>query len=156
MKIDPQFPTHWKQYLIQSSYAAITVFFITIILSNNPVVIASIGATAFIVFAMPNNVAAEPKRIIGRHLVGFFVGSCFAVFPFMGILFFKAVWFSASVGITILLMVVLDFEHPPAAGTALGMALVGYTSSSASAFLISVVILALIGYIAKPFLRNLV
>ena len=70
--------------------------------------------------------------------------------------FFKAVWFSASVGITILLMVVLDFKHPPAAGTALGMALVGYTSSSASAFLISVVILALIGYIAKPFLRNLV
>ena len=53
-------------------------------------------------------------------------------------------------------MVVLDFEHPPAAGTALGMALVGYTSSSASAFLFSVVILALIGYIAKPFLRNLV
>ena len=100
MKIDPQFPTYWKQYLMQSSYAAVTVFFITIILSNNPVVIASIGATAFIVFAMPDNVAAEPKRIIGGHLVGFFVGSCFAVFPFMDILFFKAVWFAASVGIT--------------------------------------------------------
>ena len=67
MKIDPQFPTHWKQYLIQSSYAAITVFFITIILSNNPVVIASIGATAFIVFAMPNNVAAEPKLYLILH-----------------------------------------------------------------------------------------
>ena len=130
--------------------------FISILLSNNPVVVASIGATAFIVFAMPNNVAAEPKRIIGGHLVGFFVGSCFAVFPFMDILFFKAVWFSASVGITILLMVVLDFEHPPAAGTALGMALVGYSSSSASTILISVVILALIGFFAKPFLRNLV
>jgi hypothetical protein len=36
------------------------------------------------------------------------------------------------------------------------MALVGYTSSSASAILISVVILTLIGYTAKPFLRNLV
>ena len=99
MKIDTQFSKYWKQYLIQSSYAAITVFIITIILSNNPVVIASFGATAFIVFAMPNNVAAEPKRIIGGLLVGFFVGSCFVVFPFMGILFFKAVWFSASVGL---------------------------------------------------------
>ena len=89
MKIDTQFSKYRKQYLIQSSYAAITVFIITIILSNNPVVIASIGATAFIVFAMPNNVAAEPKRIIGGHLVGFFVGSCFAVFPFMGILFLR-------------------------------------------------------------------
>jgi hypothetical protein len=36
------------------------------------------------------------------------------------------------------------------------MTLVGYTSSSALAILISVVILALIGYIAKPFLRDLV
>ena len=97
MKIDPQFPAHWKQYLIQSGYAALAVFIITIILSSNPVVIASIGATAFIVFAMPENVAAQPKRIIGGHLLGFFIGSCFAVFPFMDILFFKAVWFAASV-----------------------------------------------------------
>lgn len=156
MKIDPQFPTHWKQYLIQSGYAALAVFIITIILSSNPVVIASIGATAFIVFAMPENVAAQPKRIIGGHLLGFFIGSCFAVFPFMDILFFKAVWFAASVGVTILLMVILDFEHPPAAGTALGMTLVGYSSSSATAIIASVFILAFIGYIAKPFLRNLV
>ncbi|HIA93734.1 MAG TPA: HPP family protein [Candidatus Marinimicrobia bacterium] len=156
MKIDPQFPAHWKQYLIQSGYAALAVFIITIILSSNPVVIASIGATAFIVFAMPENVAAQPKRIIGGHLLGFFIGSCFAVFPFMDILFFKAVWFAASVGVTILLMVILDFEHPPAAGTALGMTLVGYSSSSATAIIASVFILAFIGYIAKPFLRNLV
>ena len=156
MKIDPQFPAHWKQYLIQSGYAALAVFIITIILSSNPVVIASIGATAFIVFAMPKNVAAQPKRIIGGHLLGFFIGSCFAVFPFMDILFFKAVWFAASVGVTILLMVILDFEHPPAAGTALGMTLVGYSSSSATAIIASVFILAFIGYIAKPFLRNLV
>ena len=140
MKIDPQFPAHWKQYLIQSGYAALAVFIITIILSSNPVVIASIGATAFIVFAMPENVAAQPKRIIGGHLLGFFIGSCFAVFPFMDIL----------------LMVILDFEHPPAAGTALGMTLVGYSSSSATAIIASVFILAFIGYIAKPFLRNLV
>ena len=156
MKIDPQFPAHWKQYLIQSGYAALAVFIITIILSSNPVVIASIGATAFIVFAMPENVAAQPKRIIGGHLLGFFIGSCFAVFPFMDILFFKAVWFAASVGVTILLMVILDFEHPPAAGTALGMTLVGYSSSSATAIIASVFILSFIGYIAKPFLRNLV
>ena len=88
MKIDPRFPKHWKQYLIQSSYAAITVFFITIILSNNPVVIASIGATAFIVFAMPNNVAAEPKRIIRRTPGGFFSRVLFCSIPIYGYSFF--------------------------------------------------------------------
>ena len=88
--------------------------------------------------------------------MGFFVGVCFAVFPFMDIIFFKALWFSASVGITILIMVVMDVEHPPAAGTALGMTLVGYTNSSSSAIIISVVVLAFIGYVSKPYLRDLV
>ena len=156
MNIDPKVPSYWKDYILQSSYAAITVFFITLVLSKNPVIIASIGATAFIIFAMPNNIAAEPKRIIGGHFLGFFIGSCFAIFPFIDILFFKAVWYALSIGITILFMVVLDFEHPPAAGTALGMTIFGYSSSAAMAILISVILLAFIGYITKPFLKDLV
>ena len=156
MKLDPKFPSYWKTYLTQSSYAAAAVFFITLLLSENPVVIASIGATAFIVFALPNNIAAEPKRIIGGHFLGFFIGSCFAVFPFMDIIFFKAIWFALSIGFTILLMVVLDFEHPPAAGTALGMTLVGYSGSAAIAIIISVLSLAIIAYIFKPYLEDLV
>ena len=102
MSIDPNFPPYWKQYIIQSSFAALTVF------------------------------------------------------PFMNILFFKAIWFSLSVGITILLMVVLDVEHPPAAGTALGMTLIAYSATSATAILISVLFLAIIGHITKPFLKDLV
>jgi len=156
MRLDPKFPSHWKDYVRQSCYAVATVFLITIILADNPVVIASIGSTAFIVFTMPNNISAEPKRIIGGHLVGFFVGVCFAVFPFMDVLLFKALWFSASVGVTIFIMVVMDVEHPPAAGTALGVTLVGYTNFSASAIIISVMLLAFIGHVAKPYLRDLV
>ena len=53
-------------------------------------------------------------------------------------------------------MVVFDLEHPPAAGTALEMTLVGYTSSSAFAIIISVIVLAFISHVAKPFLRDLV
>ena len=150
MKFDPKFPSYWKTYLTQSSYAAAAVFFITLLLSENPVVIASIGATAFIVFALPNNIAAEPKRIIGGHFLGFFIGSCFAVFPFMDIIFFKAIWFALSIGFTILLMVVLDFEHPPAAGIALGMTLVGYSGSAAIAIIISVLSLAIIVIYLNP------
>ena len=78
--MDPKFPSYWKPYILQSFYAAGTVFFTTL-LFENPVVVASIGATAFIVFALPNNIAAEPKRIIGGYFLGFFIGSCFAVFP---------------------------------------------------------------------------
>jgi len=156
LNIDPKFPDYWKDYVLQSSYASLSVFLISIIIPENPVVIASIGATAFIVFALPNNIAARPQCIIGGHLLGFFIGSCFAVFPFIDILFFKAIWFALSVGFSILFMVVLDLEHPPAAGTALGMTLVGYSSTSATTIFISVVILAVIGYVAKPYLKDLV
>ena len=156
MKIDSNFPPQWKAFIVQSSYAAISVFFITLILSKNPLVIASIVATAFIIFALSNNILAEPKSIIGGHFLGFFTGSCFAVFPFMHILIFKAIWFALSIRFTIFLMVILDFEHPPAAGTALGMTLVGYSLSAAIAIIISVLLLTIIGYISKPYLEDLV
>lgn len=156
MKIDSKFPYYWKDYVKQSFYAALTVFLITIILSKNPVLIASIGATAFIVFAMPNDISSDPKRIAGGHLSAFFVGACFASFPFMEFVFFEALWFASSVGITIFIMVVLDIEHPPAAGTALGMVVHGYSDSSASAVIISILVLSLISHFTKPYLRDLV
>ena len=86
MEIDSKFPYPWRRYLIKSSYV-VTVFFITLTLTNNLVIIASIGATASIVFVMPNDITAKPKRIIGGHFLDFFIVSCFAVFPFMNVVF---------------------------------------------------------------------
>mgnify|MGYP003305288924 CR=1 FL=1 len=83
--MDPKFPSYWKPYFLQSSYAAGTVFFITLLLSEYPVLIASLGATAFIVFALPNNIAAEPKRIIVGHFLGFFhwfMFCCFSLYAY--------------------------------------------------------------------------
>tara|TARA_B100000427_G_C15216707_1_gene467117 strand:+ start:350 stop:574 length:225 start_codon:yes stop_codon:yes gene_type:complete len=74
----------------------------------------------------------------------------------MGIVFFKAVWFALSIGFTIFLMVILDCEHPPAAGTALGMTLVGYSVSAATTIIISVLLLALFAHLTKPYLKDLV
>ena len=156
MEIDSKFAKHWRRNIIQSSYAAATVLFIIITLSNSPVIIASIGATAFIIFAMPNNIATEPKRIFGGHFPGFFIGSCFAVFPFMDVVLFKALWFSLLLGITILFMVVLELEHSLAAGTALGMTLIAYSSTSVIIIFISVLSLAIVGHLSKPYLKDLV
>lgn len=156
MKLDNHFPSYWHKYVLQSVYAAITVFIITLILGlEHAVVIASIGATAFIVFAMPKNISGQPKRIIGGHLLGFFIGSCFAVFPLMDFLIFSALWHAGAVGITLFAMVVLDFEHPPAAGTALGMTVTGYSQEAAIAIITSVIVLAFISHYAKPFIRDL-
>jgi len=156
MMLDPKYLINWKVYVIQCGFAALSVFIITFLLFENPVVIASIGATSFIVFGMPNNISAQPRRIIGGHLVGFFIGCSFSFFPFMDILFFKSLWFAISVGFCILILVILDLEHPPAVGTALGMTIEGYSESSAWAIITSILILSIIGYFARPFLKDLV
>jgi hypothetical protein len=53
-------------------------------------------------------------------------------------------------------MVVADMDHPPAAGTALGIAMTGYSREAAMAIMTSVVILALIHKLARPYIKDLV
>ena len=122
---------------------------------EHAVVIASIGATAFIVFSMPNSVTAKPRRIIGGHLVGFISGSFFAIIPH-GNIFSAALIYSIAVGVAFFILVITDTEHPPAAGTALGMAITGYSFEAAVAVFTSVIIFALIHYFAEPYLKDLV
>ena len=157
MKLDENFRDNWKDYILQSSYAAITVLLITLILKlDHEVIIASIGATAFIVFSMPNNVASEPKRIIGGHTIGFLVGICFSIFPFSDWLFFSGLWYALAVGLSFFIMAITDTEHPPAVGTALGMTIVGYSDKSAIGIFLGVIILAFIHHYFKPYIRDLV
>ncbi len=52
LKMDAEFRQYWKNYVLQSSLAAFAVFIVLYFLSMQyAVIIASLGATAFIVFA---------------------------------------------------------------------------------------------------------
>ena len=53
-------------------------------------------------------------------------------------------------------MVSLDFEHSPAGGTTLGVALTGFSTDILIALLTSVVILSLAHHFLRGFLRDLV
>jgi CBS-domain-containing membrane protein len=68
--------------ILQSFLATLSVFTVLYFLSmQNVVIIASIGATAFIVFTMPDNITAQPRNVIGGQLVGLFFGFVFSLFP---------------------------------------------------------------------------
>jgi CBS-domain-containing membrane protein len=78
LKMIEEFRLYWKHYVLQSLFATVAVLIVLYFLSlQNAVIIASIGATAFIVFAMPDYVTAQPRNVIGGHLVGLFWGLCF-------------------------------------------------------------------------------
>jgi CBS-domain-containing membrane protein len=155
-KIRADFPGLWKNYLYQSFLAMIVVFIVLWLLTlENVVVIASIGATAFIVFTMPKNITARPRRVIGGHILGLLSGSLCSLIPHPSNLA-PILVLSLAVGISICLMVALNFEHPPASGTALGIAMTGFSTKVFIAVLTSSLILALAHHFSKRFLRDLV
>ena len=154
-RIHREFPRLWKNYLYQSFLATIIVFIVLLLLTvENAVVIASIGATAFIIFTMPRNITAKPRRVIGGHLVGLLSGSLCALIPYFSTLSYIIV-LSFAVGISICLMVALDVEHPPASGTALGVAITGFSPNVMIAVLTSSLILSLVHHFFKRFLKDL-
>jgi CBS-domain-containing membrane protein len=155
MRIRAEFPRLWKHYLYQSFLAAIVVFIVLFLLNiEQAVIIASIGATAFIVFTMPRNITAKPRRVIGGHIVGLVSGSLCALIPHSAMLA-SIIVISFAVGVSICFMVALDVEHPPASGTALGVALTGFTPDVMIAVLTSSIVLSLAHTFCKKYLKDL-
>jgi CBS-domain-containing membrane protein len=118
------------------------------------IIVASVGATAFIVFMKPHNPFASTRNVVGGHLVGLTSGLLFAFLPRPAPAT-HLVLCALAVGCSMLVMVLTDTEHPPAAGTALSVALNGVSWQIAAAVVTSAVLMALIHHFLQPYLRDL-
>ena len=152
-----EFRLHWKNYVLQSALATLALLLALCVTRANQdqmVLVASIGATAFIVFALPNNLTARPRNVIGGHIVGLSCGFLASLLanPESG---YVMVIYALAVGISMFVMVVFDVEHPPAAGTALGIAIVGAGEGAILSVLIGAVVLALAHHLLRRWLRDL-
>lgn len=87
-------------------------------LSWTPLLIAPIGASAVLVFALPASPVAQPRAVILGNTVAALVGcACALAIP-------NLAWAAAcAVGAAILAMALLGCLHPPGGAIALGMAL---------------------------------
>ena len=129
--IDKSFVKAPKSFIVQSLLAVVVVGVILTFVEvlTHAVIVAALGASTFIVFAMPRSVTAQPRRLIGGHVIGLICGSlCYFVFltgPLGKVLanweFTLWVVCALSVGLSIFLMAITNTEHPPAASTALGI-----------------------------------
>ena len=148
--------TSWRICLIQSSLAVLIVFLVLLLINiENVVVVVAVGASAFIVFAMPDSSTASAKNIIGGHLLSFFVGSICALIP-QTCFWCSLAAQSIAVGLAIFVMVIVGVGHPPAAATELGISINGFSMDGGIALITSVVCLAIAHHYLKPFLRNIV
>ncbi|MBN1857190.1 MAG: HPP family protein [Dehalococcoidia bacterium] len=150
-----RFRVGWKAYLLQSAGAGLTTSLILLFLNlEHAVVIAALGASAFIVFGRPFDLTARPVNVIGGHLIGFAVGSLCATIPHSS-MYPTLFCYGLAVGVSVFLMVLLNTQHPPASGTALGIAMRGYSHEAFIAVITITLVLAFVHYVLKPHLRNL-
>ncbi len=150
--IKSKFKKLWKYYILQRLLATIVLFILVLVLGRYKlVVISSMAATTFIVFAMPKTVSAKTKNVIGGHLVGLASG---AIFYLTTLPFF--VEYPLAVGFAILLMVALDVEHPPAVGTALAVVINEVSLNAFITIMLSAVILSQCRYYLRDYLKDLV
>jgi CBS-domain-containing membrane protein len=146
---------NWKNYLWQSLLATLAMSLVLTILSlQRAVVVASIAATAFIVFIKPRNPFAAPRNVVGGHLIGLLSGIVFAVVPQSSPVV-SIILSALAVGCSMLMMALLNTEHPPAAGTALSVVAAGFTWKIALAVVTSAILMALLHHFLQPYLRDL-
>ncbi len=149
-----EFRIYWKWYLLQSLAASLSIYLVFMVLQlENAVVVASLGATTFIIFAMPRLPTAFPRHVIGGHAIGLFCGwICSLIVPLVGGA--SLLIYSLAVGFSLFLMVSLDMEHPPASGTALGLGM-AFSGQAVLAVLTSAFLLSLIHKLFSRRLRNI-
>jgi CBS-domain-containing membrane protein len=152
LPFDEKFKKLWKYYIWQSFLAAVAFYVILLVLEKEKIVlISAMGATAFIVFAMPNAVSAQSKNVIGGHFVALILGM---IFFFVEIPYLYE--FPLVVAFAIFIMATLDVEHPPAVGTALAV-VINEVSPDVSFILIAIaVILSICHYYLRHHLKDLV
>ena len=164
--IDHRFSKDPKAYFIQPliAVAAVIVILSFVTFLTHAVLVAVLGASSFIVFVMPRAPVAETRRLIGGHVIGVAIGlACYYLFltgPIGRIAqeegWVKMVAAGVSIGLAVFLMPLFDAEHPPAAGTALGLVAGPWSYGTILFILGFAVSLALVRKILLRYLKDLV
>jgi CBS-domain-containing membrane protein len=167
MKIlDEKFVQQPLKYVTQCALAILCLIAILLFLDieTNAVTIAALGSSSFVVFAMPTTTSAQPRFLIGSYVIAILTGSLFHFIahykPMTDYLpsadFILPVCAASSVGLAIFLMVIFNFEHPPAGGLALGLVVNDYSGYALIVVLLGITMLAILKYVLKPILIDLI
>jgi len=163
---DRKFRKNIHRYIFQCILATLTIlavlFFLDVL--TETAIIAALGASAFVVFAIPTSYSSDPRRLIGGYMVGIIVGMiCFYIstmFPAsnfftnteMSLIIFGAI----AVGVAIFIMAITNTEHPPAAGIALGLVINSWSWMTIVFILCAIIWLSGVRKALKPYLMDLI
>ena len=164
---DRKLKEQFKRYSLQCALATLVVLgiFFVLDLLLHPALVSSLGATTFIVFAMPHSRTARARSLLGGYLLGTLCGTLCSLAAH-GAALGVAIGLTArtqvlifgalAVGLTILAMVSMDAEHPPAAGLALGFVADPWSWTTIVSVLAAIALLTLSKHLLRHTLIDLV
>ena len=163
--LDQRFLSNKWRYLLQCGLATVSAVLVLLVMDTvaNKVVMASLGASCFIAFCVPNKKASSTRLMLGGYIVGIAVGTLFywlATIPWpdsMTILHEHSyvIFGGLAIGIAMFGMVITNTEHPPAASLALGLVLCEWQVLTVVVTLVEIVLLCVIKRLLKPILIDL-
>lgn len=153
-----------KRYAMQCGLAGVVVFVLLLVLDavTQTVLIAALGASAFIAFAVPRSLHSGPRSMIGGYVIGILAGSLMATLntlinaPAATDHAVMVVFGAIAISLAMFTMVVTRTEHPPAAALALGLVLNEWNLLTLFVVLCGVIGLSIIKQLVLPALLDLI
>ncbi len=153
-----------KRYALQCGLAGCVVLLLLLVLDTvtQTVLIASLGASSFIAFAVPQSKLSGHRHMIGGYIVGIIAGVVAASLnswidpPGGWDHAVMVVCGALAISLAMFLMVITRTEHPPAAALALGLVLNEWNFITLLVVLAGVVLLSVIKRLILPVLLDLI
>ena len=162
---DPGFVSSPLRFVIQASLATLVMLAILTFVDSlsTAAIAAGLASSVVGVFIAPSNSTARIRSVVGGHGVALLLGSLFSVFLFLTPIetflgnteILRLLSLALAVGLSMLLMAMTNTEHPPAAGTALGMASREFDLLIFFSIIGAVALLAVMKLALRPQLRDL-
>ena len=163
--IDPKFARNSRRYFFQGGLATLAMLVLLLFFDSlsQAALAAGLGSSVITVFVNPSNRTASTRSVIGGHSLALLLGSAFSVLLFAtpvetfldDLSAVRNLSLAVSVGLLILAMAITDTEHPPAAGTVLGMGTRPWELDTTGIIIGAVLMLAVIKYLLRSHLRDL-
>lgn len=162
---DPKIKGHIHKYIFQCGLAMTSILVILVLLNikTGTAIIASLGATTFIVFTKPNAYASRMRPLLGGYFVGIVVGIAFhylsELTPLLSIFNERIIYIfcgAMAVGLSIFIMTITNTEHAPTAGVALGLVINEWDYYTILVIILTVIILFIVKKLLQPIMMDLI
>ena len=162
---DPGFANYPWLFLIQAGLATVVMLVILTFVHSlsSAAIAAGLASSVLGIFLSPSNRISRVRSVVGGHGVALVLGSIMSALLFSGpvdsflmdVDYLRNLSFAVTVGLAMLLMAITNTEHPPAAGTALGMASRAFDLLIFFSIIGAVALLAVMKLVLRPHLRDL-